>query len=114
MLSDFLKSILVPSDDYFENKFSDLKTKFSEKANFDFSALESLELESDGLSPITYTMNGSTHTFLDFSILNDNIVFIRSAISTILFLFLYLYNYRNLMYMIKGRSNIQSGKGGGD
>ncbi len=111
-LKEFLIGLVVPEDDYFTNEFTEIKNLIEEKTHTDLDFINSLNLESQSLEPITYEYNGQTHTFTTFSFVTENITYIRNAISFVLWFFLALYNYRQLLYLIRGSSPIRSGRGG--
>ncbi len=102
-LSDFFSELFVPGDDYFTGKFNEVLTSLSEKTNFDIELFKTLlKVDANGLEPVSYDFNGKTYVFTDFKFLNDNIDFIRSALSFILYFGLYYFNYRSFLYVIRG------------
>lgn len=98
----FAKKIFVPGDDYFKNKFEGLKTSIMNKTNISVNELNSLNLEPVVPGDVFGTYNGQTMTFVNLSFVRDNIVYIRSAIGTLLYIFLFYFNYRSLMKLIRG------------
>lgn len=101
-MKKFFVSIFVPENDYFTKKFDDIRTNLTGRLKVDTRFIDSLNIKSVEPVAISYSLNGNTYTFLDFSFIKQNISYIRSILGTFLYFFLGYYSYRQIIKLIGG------------
>jgi len=109
---DGIKDFFVPSDNYFSDKFEDLRTTLSDKLAIDsltalFTSLDSVN--SDGFNDINISIMGTNATILDADPINQNIETIRNWVRGFVFFFLVLYNINQVLKLIRGTDYIGAG-----
>lgn len=110
ILLEFIIRIFVPEDNYFVNKFDELKNLVNNKFNVDLSIFESLGSAAKGSVNNTYysfNIMGS-NVNLDISFITKIQSVTTSLCSGLVGLFLAWFNYKNVLYLIRGASPVES------
>ena len=121
LLGNLLRTLFIPSNDYFQNKFEEVKYKLSLKLSFD-SYIDLLEniynLATDQMITIDiegYEVGGETYSandFIDFSIINDLKPTYFGFIRGFVYIFLVFFALNSIYRLIRGGNVTNDGSGG--
>lgn len=107
--------LFVPDEQYFENKFNDIRTAFISKIGVDAEELERLEdadgVDLDDLSVFRRTIYGQSVKFVDLSFLDEIKPMIHNLARGFIYPLLLLYNMNQVYFLIRGVNLIGRSKG---
>ena len=101
-ISDLLKSLFIPNENFFINKFNDLKNKFSSAFNIPVNVFDGLGGSSSNISSSDFVLETEWGTFklLDFSHLDSAIVKVKPIFRAFFNFLLILYNFNQFLSLI--------------
>ena len=106
--------LFVPDEQYFQNKFNDIKTRFVAKIGVDGDDLEVLQGASganlDSMDGFRGTIYGQSVKFVDFSFLDGILPAVHNLARGFVYPLLVLYNMNQVYFLIRGVKLF--GKGG--
>ena len=113
-LKELLLSLFVPEQDYFNNKFEQIKTKFLDRVGIETSAFD--ELKSVTAEDIHFegTVLGLNVKFIDLSFLEGFLSVFHDIVRGFFYPLLIFYNMDQIYFLIRGTHLYKRGDGGGD
>lgn len=105
-IGDFIKGLVVPGEDYWNNKYNVLNEKLKSKLPYSvyidvIRGLSDIASDSEGFVDMEYEFSG-TSVVIPLSIVNPFISTYRLIIKGFFGLMLAYYNYRQVMFLIRG------------
>lgn len=102
-LQDLLIVLFVPSESYFNDKFSGLQDTFSAKFDYDLGFAESLQsVNSKTIDNIDVNIMGVSATIVDFTYLDTALNFARPVIQAFIYFMLSLFHVNSVYKLLRG------------
>ena len=114
-ISDLFSYLFVPGENFFSDKFNQIKEDFTNKVGLDASALDDLkDISSGDMADSGYfegVINGKRVKFVDFSFMSGFITKFHDVVRGFVYPLLVLYNMNQIYFLIRGVDLFGRGKG---
>jgi len=110
-LLEFIKFILIPSDNFFTDNFQTIETLIADKLNLDMSEIESLKNITEVnpiVAPIEFKIMG-VPVSLDFTFVTKIRDMTRTISSGLVGIFICWFHYKKIIWLIRGNAPTDGG-----
>lgn len=102
LLKDLLKELFIPTEQFLEDQFNQIKDDMIVKYDNDLNVLESLNVDAEEFTDVKMNWHGQEVTVLSAQPIRDNIAWIRMATSCFFVFLLLIYVYNQIYFLIRG------------
>lgn len=108
-LKDLLLSLLVPSDTYFIDSFTDIKNNLSNRLNIDsYTRLFNSDYNDSSIRDITINWHGQEIVIVKFTMYENFRNIVNTLIYAFMFFLLAIYNYSQVYKLIRGSDYVSA------
>lgn len=108
-LKDLLLSLLVPSDTYFTDSFTDIKNNLSNRLNIDsYTRLFNSDYNDSSIRDITINWHGQEIVIVKFTMYENFRNIVNTLIYAFMFFLLAIYNYSQVYKLIRGSDYVSA------